>query len=123
MPWNSDVHITDVDESGGMYELEQPLVYQDRDGTIYTVPKGFRGDFSSFPSFVRFFTPVTILGKAPWLHDWLYEVQIVDRKHADRLYRDGARDEGMSDARSRILYLGLRIGGWVAWKKHTKKLK
>ena len=122
--WLTDVHITDVDGTSGWYELEEDLVYRDKHGLIWITPAGFQGDLSSIPPAVRPFIPVTVLGKAPWLHDYLYRFQIrgVTRKDADRLYREGAKAEGMSKRQANLLYAGLRIGGWAGWNMYKKAL-
>lgn len=127
MPWLNDVHITDVDGSFGDFKLEQDLIYIDKNGREWLTPAEFVGDLSSIPAIVRPFIPKTILGKAPWLHDYLYRHQphgstTKHRKQADQLYRDGARDEGMGNFTSYILYAGLRTGGWVTWNSHKGNL-
>ena len=123
VPWLTDIHITDVDNSGGDYQLEQILKYKDYQGKEWAVPVGFISDLSSIPALIRPFVPKTILGKAPWLHDYLYQTQpdSVTRKTADKLYLHGARDKGMSNITAYVLYSGLRIGGWVAWAKYKRK--
>ena len=125
MGWISDVHFTDVDGSLGDFLLEKDLMYQDSAMRLWITPKGFVSDLSSFPWFVRMFTPVTILSKSPWLHDYLYRQQPegVTRKQADLLYRDGAVDEGMSKSHANRLYAGLRVGGWLTWRSHRSKLE
>jgi len=126
MPWLTDVHITDVDSSFGDYQLEQDLIYVDNKGERWVTPAGFIGDLSSIPALLRPFIPKTILGKAPWLHDFIYQFQprgssSSHRKQADSLYHDGAIDEGMSKVTAKALYLGLRVGGWMVWNKYKKE--
>jgi hypothetical protein len=122
MRWLTDVHFTDVDGSLGDFLLEVDLVFLDADFKMWLVPKGSISDLSSFPWFVRVVTPVTTLSKAPWLHDHLYRTQPkgVCRKQADRLYQQGAIAEGMSKAAAYTLYAGLRVGGWLTWRKHRR---
>jgi len=127
MPWVTDVHISDVEGSFGDYILEQELRYICKDGIEWVTPAGFIGDLSSIPGIIRPFIPKTVLGKAPWLHDFLYRCQphgssAKHRKQADTLYRDGALDEGMGVKKAYALYYGLRIGGWMTWNSHKKKL-
>ena len=118
MPWMTDVSMTDVDSSFGDFQLLADLVYRDEYGAEWTVPAGFIGDLSSVPGIVRTIIPKTILGKAPWLHDFLYRTQPpgVTRAHADYLFRAGAIDEGMKPWKAWALWAGLRVGGWMAWK-------
>jgi hypothetical protein len=120
--WVTDVHFTDVDGSFGDFMLEQDLVYEDWSGVEWVTPARFICDLNSIPFFLRPFIAKTILGKTPWLHDYLYRVQPkgVERKMADLLYMEGAIDEGMSEDRAKWMYRGLRVGGWMAWRKNKK---
>lgn len=132
MPWITDVHFTDADGDLGNFELLQDLVYQDWSGKLWTVPKTSSSDLSSIPPFLRWLFSKTVLGKAPWLHDYLYrhQPQGVTREIADRLYYEGGIDEGLNLTGWRFkfhrvkcysLYLGLRAGGGATWA--IKKLK
>jgi len=119
MVWLTDVAMTDVDSSFGDFQLLEDLVYQDEYGAHWTVPAGFIGDLSSVPGVIRTIIPKTILGKTPWLHDYLYREKPhrVTRAHADHLFYAGAVDEGMKKWKAWGLWFGLRIGGWAAWKR------
>ncbi|RLA60690.1 MAG: hypothetical protein DRQ89_12460 [Epsilonproteobacteria bacterium] len=120
--WITDVHVTDVDGSFGDFMLEEALVYMDGNDKEWITPPLFVSDLSSIPALLRPFIPKTILGKAPWLHDYLYRTQPegVTRKRADQLFKEGALDEGMPHWKSHIMYRGLRLGGWMAWRKNKK---
>ena len=123
--WINDVHITDVEGSFGEYMLEADLTYEDKDGRLWITPKGFSGDMSSIPAFLRPFIPKTILGKAPWPHDFGYRTQPegISRKQWDIVYREGAKAEGMSKRLAHFLYSGLRIGGWAGWRSNKSKIE
>lgn len=131
MSWVSDIHMSDVDGKLGYRVLEAELEYQDRLGNIWRVPEGVESDLSSFPWFVRMFTPTTALVKAPFLHDWLYSEQPIDpltgkaitRRKADQMYMDGAVDEGMSKWQAWRLYAGLRLGGWIVFNRYARFLQ
>jgi len=46
----------------------------------------------------------------------------ISREKSDRIYRNGAIDEGMNDKLAKGLYAGLRVGGWVTWNKHKRAI-
>ena len=126
MPWITDIHVLDIDGGElGNYELEKDLVYKYL-GETYITPAGNTNDFSSFPWFIKIVIPTSLLAKAPFLLKYLYKFQPfgttnLDRKLADQLYLVSAIDEGMDEKVAKILYYGLRIGGWVSWKNYTKE--
>jgi hypothetical protein len=122
MPWITDVHFTDVEGSFGDFMLTQDLGYLAWDGEEWIVPAKFVGDLSSIPFFLRWLIPKTILGKSPWLHDYLYRMPLpdVDRKKADFLFYTGAIDEGMKPWKAEVMYRGLRLGGWASWNKYRQ---
>lgn len=95
------------------------------------VPKGTRTDGASIP---RVLWPV--LG-APWsvryalaavVHDYIYQVQgnvtdgatygvTMTRRQADYLFRHLLLDAGLGRVRAWVMWLGVRLGGWVGWTK------
>lgn len=124
--WLNDVAISDVDGWPlGDYHLLDDLSYQDDKDRVWTTPKGFVGDLSSFPWFVRVWLPKTALAKAPWPHDYGYRHQPdgTSRKDWDEVYRDGAIAEGMDPATAQLLYRGLRLGGGVSWMLNKRKIR
>jgi len=138
VPWVTDIHFTDIDGGKlGDYELEEDLIYEDVDGTLYKTLKGASSDLSSFPWFARVILPKSLLAKAPFPHDTHYRTQKalvrtpedqdfvsmpISREKSDRLYRNGAIDEGINDKLAKGLYAGLRVGGWVTWNKHKRAI-
>jgi len=117
--WLNDVSMTDVEGSFGEFKLLADLHYQDSMGKVWTVPGGAVGDLASIPRFIQPFVSKTILCKTPWLHDYLYRThpEGVTRAAADLLFREGAIDEGMSKWLAWTLWCGLRVGGWMAWRR------
>lgn len=137
----------------GDYHLTRDLIFEDNKGRLWITPAGFAGDLSSFPWFVRMFLPKTALAKSPWPHDFGYREQPtkeeyldsikesignnsdllklfdalkegqIPRKVWDKVYLQGAIDEGMSKTLAKTLYRGLRIGGGVAWAANAHKKK
>ena len=87
------------------------------------IPAGFRFDGASIPRFLRWWKDRAALGLvATMVHDWLYrhrgKVQglSLSRKKVDKIfYRDMLRDH-VPKRRARIAYIGVRIGGFKAWR-------
>jgi hypothetical protein len=126
--WLTDDNISSVDGKLGYFKLLDTLSYRDNHGIVWETPAGSVSDLSSFPWYVRMFTPSTILVKSPFQHDYHYKCQPVDyytkkritRKRADQLYRDGAVAEGLDKKWARTFYAGLRAGGWLTWWKYRR---
>lgn len=95
-------------------------------GVEIEVPTGFPTDFSSIPSFARFVVRWSKIDVAGVVHDWCYHVGLQDasgkpsQKMADDIWRVVAQTgESKANAfQAWVCWLGLRIGGCWAWKKH-----
>ena len=97
-------------------------------GVIITIPAGFITDFASSP---RIFWPIVSpwgkWGKAAIVHDYLYqnhgEILIfkwyTSRKHADDIFLEAMTVLGVAPWRRRLMYRGVRLFGWLAWKKSS----
>ena len=105
--------------------LLEDIVYDAGPLGRIVVPKGFESDGCSLP---RFFW--RMIGhpfdmrylREAILHDWLYRYQPCDRRTADKIFRE-AMAGSVCPGRRRMIYWGLRIGGWPAWNRHRKRLK
>ena len=126
--WLTDDEITSVDGQLGYFELKAILKYRDHRGDIWETPAGSISDLSSFPWYVRMFTPTTLLVKSPFQHDDGYQRQPIDpntglpvtRKRCDQNYRDGAIAEGLNKKWAKVFYAGLRAGGWWTWMGYRR---
>lgn len=102
--------------------LLQDLVYRHNKYGEITVKAGFETDFASVPGYVLLPGLVPRVGKVKWssvVHDWIYrghEFDRFNRKQADKIFLDAAIECGMDVWRAYIAYLGVRVGGWAAWK-------
>ena len=106
-----------------------------------TVPRGFEMDGASVPRLLWTFTGITPDGlhrAAAVAHDFIYRYSghlpmgahifhcqgkgwrdtghLWTREEADRLFARILRECGVSKFRRRIMYLGVRLGGWRSWK-------
>jgi hypothetical protein len=89
------------------------------------IPKGFKWDGGSVPRiFWNIVDPWGSASKAYLLHDWLYHTQERSRLVSDAILMEAMEVLGVSFLKRKIIYRGVRLGGWVAWGKHKKeKLK
>ncbi len=89
-------------------------------GVCYEIKKGFVTDFSSYPWYARLIVRFSKVDIAGVVHDWLYCKGELNRKDADKIWRQVART-GSSRAnpiQAWLSWLGLRIGGWLSWNKY-----
>lgn len=87
----------------------------------FVVPAGFVCDGASIPRILW-----SLIGhpfdrrwqEASVLHDWFYRTteHRVSRRMADKIFYDSLRDGGLRFTKALLMYLGVRLGGWIAWK-------
>lgn len=90
----------------------------------YIVPPGFESDGASMP---RFFW--RLIGhpfsmdylREAILHDYFYRTQNIKRSKADRIFYHLLK--GRLPIRALLIYISLRIFGWVAWLSNKHKYK
>jgi len=116
---------------GIKWTLKRDVSYRtDGIGTA-TARAGFDFDWASVPRlFWRIFPPAGVRGN-PWgiaalFHDWLYVHQAVEgvpisREVADRLLREIMVYVGCAKWRAAIFYRGVRLGGWLPWRRNAEK--
>jgi len=117
---DSEQHLT------GYLLLSAPLTYLARSGELFPVPEGFRTDLASVPRWLAGFVRMTFRGpiQTAWaaiLHDALYASGIETRARADELFWEALRATGESPMGARILWAGVRAGGWKAWREHARR--
>lgn len=91
---------------------------------ILTVPKGSTTDFASFPRILHsLISPLNNTIYAATLHDYLYRnpdnpaASSVNRSDADRVYYWGMRACGVWGITAIIMYIGVRLGGRLSYKR------
>ena len=95
------------------------------EAVAYSVPEDFLTDFTSIPAVFRWLFRVN---GAPYqvaavLHDYLYSSTTVSRKEADLAFYWLSRAVGTPEVKAAIMYVALRLGGWMAYRSNQKKLK
>ena len=101
-------------------------------GTDFVIPKGFKFDGASVPKFLaQFLSPVGVLLIGGLIHDYGYKYETLLKKDGttidkrsqrwmDAVFRDINIEVNGFYFLNYLAYWALRVGGWVAWKKHRK---
>jgi hypothetical protein len=115
--------VIDLGEDLGLGDQKYDGFTLSPDGdTIITVPKDFVTDFSSIPSLARSLYRFDSVDLAGCCHDHSYYVG-APRDVADEIWRivamSGAKRVGK--VRGRMGWLALRIGGWLAYRRHANR--
>jgi len=106
----------------GKWQLTEPLIYDsDLVGRIF-VPTNFITDFASVPRIPIIYAMVgNCSHRAAVLHDYLYRKKAsvkVSQTQADAVFREAMGVKGVSWWRRWLMWAGVRLGGWTAYKKN-----
>ena len=104
-------------------EMESSMAWKSSDGRLVTILAGFITDLASLPWIALLF--LVKLGRhqrAAVLHDQLYRSQVESRAWSDNEFNKAMRQDDVATWRRRIIYAGVRAGGWAAWNKYSKAL-
>ena len=122
--FTSRLEVSPVEVNGiwnGSWELLKPFVYHvgsKFSRHLVKVPKGFITDFASTPwIFWQFIPKWGRYGKAAIVHDLLYQTKETSRHMADLIFLEAMLVAGTPKWKARLMYWGVRIGGWLAYKK------
>lgn len=111
--------VVEVMPGGKTFKIAREFTYLwKREHIQIHVPVGFVTDFASIPRLARLIIPK--LGKytkASVLHDHAYQTQVMTRKQADVMFKDGMRELGVVKWKRWAMWLAVRLAGWLAWKK------
>jgi hypothetical protein len=109
-----------AEKSGDYWTILQPLVYMsDLARNTFVVPEGFVTDFASVPRLpLMFLLAGNEAHEAAVVHDFAYSRQEMTRSQADALFEEAAIASGEPEWRARLMWLGVRAGGWVAWNRY-----
>ena len=103
------------------WQLLDSLEYEsDLLGHCITVPKGFTTDLESIPRWLPLIYAMLygIAHAASVIHDYLYTLAIVTRRNADAVLYEAIVATGQPQWKAWLIWIGVRMGGGVAWKKH-----
>ena len=83
------------------------------------VPAKFVTDLASIPQFLwNILPPIGAYDAAAVVHDYLYLNNGVTRKQADDVLNEAMGELEVDDWRRRMIYAGVRVGGWVPWNQY-----
>ena len=92
------------------------------DGDFFEMKEGFYSDLNSDPGIIQLFLDKDNFRNiaAGGIHDYGYRTGCFGtRKRTDLVYKTILEYYGSRE--SRIRYLGVRLGGWIAWRKRKKE--
>jgi len=115
MPFTTELRVEHV--AAGQWRLTEPLCYRGRKD-FFTVPAGFITNFASTPRLLWPLFPPDggHYTRGSVLHDHAYTEKKISRWDADGLFRRILREEGEPWWRRWMFWLGVRLGGWWAWR-------
>jgi len=101
------------DNSQGMWELKNPLVYQsDLIGNTIVIPAGFKTDFATVPRLPLFYDVLgNIARAAATVHDWMYYTQTYPRKTCDQVLSEAMQASGIHRWKGGAFYIAVRLFG------------
>lgn len=93
---------------------ESPLLNQ-----RIVVPAKFVTDLASIPQLLwNILPPIGSYDAAAVVHDYLYLHNGVTRAQADAVLNEAMTELEVDSWKRRLIYAGVRIGGWVPWGKY-----
>lgn len=102
------------------WQVVSPYRFHSRIIGTVTVPAGTVTDLASIPFFARCFVATDGEWTKPAVvHDFLYGPNArpaVSRRYADRAFHEAMTERGVSPILRTVIYLAVRLGGWVAFK-------
>ena len=107
-----------IDDAANLWQIESALVYcSDLFEEPILVEAGFRTDFDSVPRLPLAYWLTGDTGRAAAVvHDYLYRTGCVPRELADAIFFEAMMVSGVPAWRARLKWIGVRAGGWSAWR-------
>ncbi len=109
----------------GIYFTTKRLFWTDKKtGIRIKVPSGFRTDLASVPRPMwSILPPFGKHSRAAIIHDYLYRTNglagKLTRAQCDRIFYQIMRHNRVAIHRAWLMWLGVRIGGWLPWLIHN----
>lgn len=105
---------------GRKRRLDERLSYAGPD-PIIVVPAGFECDLASVPRVLWWWaSPDGKYRAAAVIHDFLYRTQECSRRAADAVFYHAMRAAGVRRTQALAMWAGVRLGGWVAWRRNKQ---
>ena len=104
------------------WDILEPLIVSVCGVGEFTVPAGRRVDFASVPRWLRpFFSARALHSLGSVVHDELYTRGTTSRWIADAIFAELLRREGIHFRTCVAMWVGVRLGGWWAWRQHRSE--
>lgn len=105
------------------YELLNDVTVFIAPATPIIIYKGFVTDFASIPNVFHFLIDKddNAIAIASLVHDVLYRSEWVSRRTADAILLQLMKYRKAPLWKRAMVYLGVRMGGWVVWLFHKEK--
>ena len=121
------VEIHHTDARGNFARTLYPAKVKFR-GHVFVVPAGFEFDGASIPRFFRRLIGSPLdpeIARAGRDHDFIYRTQLQGwtRKDADLMFLCWLIEDGLEPWRAQLAYRGVRLFGWIAWRKNRQILE
>ena len=108
----------------GMWKLWEDFGYETNADEEINIYKGFVTDGYSVPWIFRsFLSPLSQYPCPAVLHDFLYAEGLYSRHECDRIFEEAMQCVGMCWLRRKLIYYAVRLGSWIAWYKHRRRVK
>lgn len=114
-----DLHVEEAD--GKDVTLLEPFTYTTLKGEVITVPAGTTSDGASTPRALWVvLPPFGTYWMAAFLHDYLYRNSTFPRSKCDAILKEAMERLGVNWFRRNIIWLGVRVGGWLPYNSYKK---
>lgn len=101
-------------EEGAKWELDNPLIFDSTRLGLVVVPEGFVTDFASVPRLPVAYVFFGDTVHAPAVvHDYLYSQLCFERVDCDAVFLEAMEDVGVSWWKRNLMWLGVRLMGWL----------
>jgi hypothetical protein len=103
--------------NGSKWQTRSALTFVAK-GRRFRIPCGFVTDFASVPRLLWNVLSPFDAGLASVAHDWLYKTGRLSRQESDAIFLQLMLDGDVNTVKARLMYLGVRIGGWLPWGRY-----
>lgn len=115
---------SDLPGGEDVWRVELGFFFRDKYSLKHYVPAGTITDGASIPRALWLIAGHPREGdiaQAAACHDVLYRRGLVTRKRADEILIEGMECLGASWIKRKLVWAGIRAGGWAAWNHYRKR--
>jgi Protein of unknown function (DUF1353) len=106
------------------WRLKSRLVFRSANiEELISVPSGFVTDLASVPRLFWNILPPFCIAQEACVHDWIYRNHTFSRMVCDVLLYEMMLAERRHWLMRWTIYIGVRLGGWVAWHDERRRIR